>query len=113
MRGGRVLGAAWWLDSSPHAGPRIASYLHVSPPLPTGAMRRQAPMATIIVTHQGTGQMLNFNPGLSGKTVREEVFLDWGRGHITSASNIRITAEDVDLPAGDYSFCPGMYLICP
>eukprot|EP00197_Chlamydomonas_leiostraca_P016136 CAMPEP_0202861446 /NCGR_PEP_ID=MMETSP1391-20130828/2842_1 /ASSEMBLY_ACC=CAM_ASM_000867 /TAXON_ID=1034604 /ORGANISM="Chlamydomonas leiostraca, Strain SAG 11-49" /LENGTH=76 /DNA_ID=CAMNT_0049540837 /DNA_START=18 /DNA_END=245 /DNA_ORIENTATION=+ len=63
-------------------------------------------MAQIVVTHQVTGRKLNFNPGQSGKAVREEVFFDWGPGRITSATNIRITAEDVDLPAGDYSFCP-------
>ena len=68
VSGARVLGAARWLDSSPHAAwPRIASYLHVSPPLPTGAMRRQAPMELITVTHQDSGQKLCFNPGRSGK----------------------------------------------
>ncbi len=76
-------------------------------------MRRQAPMELITVTHQDSGQKLRFNPGQSGKVVREEVFGDWGRGRITSATNIRITEEDLDLPAGDYSFCPGAYLICP
>jgi HlyD family secretion protein len=56
---------------------------------------------------------LRFNPGRSGKVVREEVSKLWGQGLIISAADIVITEEDVDLPAGDYSFCPGAYLICP
>ena len=39
VAGARVLGAAWWLIPVPMR-PRLASYLHLSPPLPTGAMRR-------------------------------------------------------------------------
>ena len=51
--------------------------------------------------------------GAGGKVVREEVFKLWGQGLIITVANIVITEEDVDLPAGDYSFCPGAYLICP
>jgi hypothetical protein len=70
-------------------------------------------MERITVTHQDSEQKMFFNPGRSGKVVREEVFGEWGRGRITSTTNIVITEEDVDLSAGNYSFCPGAYLICP
>jgi hypothetical protein len=43
--------------------------------------------------------------------MRDEVSKLWGQG--LSAADIVITEEDVDLPAGDYSFCPGAYLTCP
>jgi hypothetical protein len=49
--------------------------------------------------------------GAGGKVMRDEVSKLWGL--LISATDIVITEEDVDLPAGDYSFCPGAYLICP
>ncbi len=76
-------------------------------------MHRQAPMEVISITHQGNGQELRFFPRRSGKAMHEQVSKLWGQGLIISAANIVITEEDVDLPAGNYSVCPGAHLICP
>ena len=70
-------------------------------------------MALITVTHVDSGEQLRFNPGRSGKVVHEEVSKLWGQGLVLSAADIVITEEDLDLSAGDYTFRPGAYLICP
>ena len=60
----------------------------------------------------GVGQGTGVAGEGGGKVIRDEVSKLWGQGLIISATDM-VIMEDVDLPAGDDSFCPGAYLICP
>jgi hypothetical protein len=51
--------------------------------------------------------------GAGGKVVREEVFKLWGQGLIINAAGVVVTEKDLKLAAGDYTFHPGAYLVCP
>jgi hypothetical protein len=114
VAGTRVPRAAWWLDSSPHAAspcllpacvPSFAHWCH--------AQARLA-MALITVTHQNdVQQQLQFKPGRRGQAMYKVLVTAWGEGFMMDASGIVIAEDEENIPAGDYSFCPGAYLICP
>jgi hypothetical protein len=77
-------------------------------------MRRQAPMELITVTRQDDArQQLQFKPGRRGQAMYKVLVTAWGEGFILDASGIVIAEDEENIPAGDYTFHPGAYLICP